>query len=126
MPPTPPCRVTLIKPNRLSTAGLLFERNVETEVPLRIFHKLYRERQRQFDFAPEGIALMMRAPAADLELATDDEPADEEPDDDDAEAPAEPRADAARPGFKVIRKARADNKPPAESSAASDEAGVDV
>jgi hypothetical protein len=121
MPPTPPCRVTLIKPNRLSTAGLLFERNVETEVPLRIFHKLYRERQRQFDFAPEGIALMMRAPASDLAPAVD------EPDDDpDPDTPAETRTDAAKPGFKVIRKPRAGDSRPVENPGQNDEAGVDV
>jgi hypothetical protein len=122
MQATPPCRVTLIRPNRLSTAGLIFERDVETEVPLRLFHKLYRERRRQFDFAPEGIALMMRSPTSDL-LPDPAEADEDEPPENDPDLPAEPRADSARSGVKVIRKLRsAENKPVDDS----DEAGVDV
>jgi len=118
MQATPPCRVTLIRPNRLSTAGVVFERDVETEVPLRLFHKLYRERQRQFAFAPEGIALMMNAPESDL-LA----PAPADTDEDEPEPAAEPRADISRSGVKMIRKPKAaESKVPDDG----DEAGVDI
>ena len=117
MQPTPPCRVTLLRPNRLSTAGQVFERDVETEVPLRLFHKLYRERQRQFAFAPEGIALMMRTPPDELLP----EPAEGEPAED-PEPSAAPRADTARSGVKMIRKPRPSEKAPEDS----EEAGVDI
>ena len=116
MQATPPCRVTLIRPNRLSTAGMVFERDVETEVPLRLFHKLYRERQRQFAFAPEGIALMMRSPESEL-LPPD--PVDAE--DDEPEQPTEPRADATRSGVKMIRRSKTPSAPDD-----ADEAGVDI
>lgn len=64
--------LTLTKPNRLSVAGQIFERDVATEVPLALFRELYETRRRQFDFAPEGIAMMVGAaaepPAADKPL----------------------------------------------------------
>lgn len=116
----PPCRVTLIRPNRLSTAGMLFERDVETEVPLRLFHKLYRERQRQFAFAPEGIALMMNTPASDL-LPPDPADAEDEP-----EPPAETRADASRSGVKMIRRSKAGESKTPTAPDDGDEAGVDI
>ena len=124
MQPTPPCRVTLLRPNRLSTAGHVFERDVETEVPLRLFHKLYRERQRQFAFAPEGIALMMRTPPDELQSepvdAGEPGPEAEEP-----EPPAPPRAESTRSGVKMIRKPRSGEKA-APHPEDTEEAGVDI
>ena len=65
--------LTLTKPNRLSIAGQIFERDVATEVPLALFRELYETRRRQFDFAPAGIALMVGAaaepPAAEHQAA---------------------------------------------------------
>ena len=65
--------LTLTKPNRLSVAGQIFERDVATEVPLALFRELYETRRRQFDFAPEGIAMMVGAaaepPAAEHQAA---------------------------------------------------------
>lgn len=130
MQPTPPCRVTLLRPNRLSTAGQVFERDVETEVPLRLFHKLYRERQRQFAFAPEGIALMMRTPPDELlSDPTEGKPAhasdDTVPEAEEPEPSAAPRADTARSGVKMIRKPRSGEKA-APDPEDTDEAGVDI
>jgi len=66
-------QLTLTKPNRLSIAGQIFERDVATEVPLALFRELYETRRRQFDFAPEGIAMMVGAaagtPAAEHQAA---------------------------------------------------------
>lgn len=68
-------RLTLTRPNRLNLRGLIFDRDVATEVPIDVFRELYDTRKAQFDFSAEGIALMVaasadpdRAPRADAPL----------------------------------------------------------
>ena len=56
-------RLTLTRPNRLNLRGLIFDRDVATEVPIDVFRELYDTRKAQFDFSAEGIALMVAASA---------------------------------------------------------------
>ena len=109
-------RLTLTRPNRLNLRGLIFDRDVATEVPIDVFRELYDTRKAQFDFSAEGIALMVAAsadyPDPDRAPRADASPTEAGP----AEAGPQPP----KTGL-VIRKTR---KPRPDEPAAAAEPGL--
>ena len=67
-------RLTLTRPNRLNLRGLIFDRDVATEVPIDVFRELYDTRKAQFDFSAEGIALMVAASVGPLAAEPEADP----------------------------------------------------